>query len=85
MTKDVQEWLDNPSSNFGWIVIGDEVDSNSVRRFSTSPGTEPVLEVEFTPVPVPAGIILMGVGLVCLAFYRRPLSRGSLRAAGQAQ
>src|SRR6266481_5472800 len=24
MILDVQEWLDNPASNFGWLVLGDE-------------------------------------------------------------
>ena len=30
---DVQEWLDVPSTNFGWIVVGDEGPVISVKRF----------------------------------------------------
>ena len=26
MVADVQSWLDNPASNFGWLVLGDETD-----------------------------------------------------------
>ena len=26
MVADVQSWLDNPGSNFGWLVLGDETD-----------------------------------------------------------
>ena len=24
MVADVQGWLDNPASNFGWLMLGDE-------------------------------------------------------------
>jgi hypothetical protein len=24
MVADVQDWLDNPAGNFGWLVVGDE-------------------------------------------------------------
>ncbi|MGB5178803.1 MAG: multicopper oxidase domain-containing protein, partial [Gammaproteobacteria bacterium] len=50
MVNDVQGWLDNPGSNFGWVVIGDETISTSTRRFdSREGGSPPVLTVDFTP------------------------------------
>ena len=51
MVSDVQEWLDQPGLNFGWILIGDEF-TNSTRRFdsreNSDPALRPVLEVEFS-------------------------------------
>ena len=49
MVTDVQNWLSNPSTNFGWILIGDEAGTCSARRFgSKDEGVEPVLEVTYT-------------------------------------
>ena len=39
MVADVQLWLDNPSQNFGWIVIGDESQIESAKRFATREDT----------------------------------------------
>jgi len=50
MVADVQDWLDNPANNFGWIILGDEETSQSVKGFSTKEGsTPPMLTVTFTP------------------------------------
>ena len=35
MVADVQTWLSNPSSNFGWILIGDEANLGSAKRFES--------------------------------------------------
>ncbi len=61
MASDVQNWLNSPSSNFGWILIGDESSSQSVKRLgsrqdSTS-SERPVLTVSFTAVPEPTAIV----------------------------
>ncbi|MHC4092974.1 MAG: DNRLRE domain-containing protein, partial [Planctomycetota bacterium] len=49
MISDVQDWLDNPSTNYGWILIGDEVNPTTTRRFDSREGTSPpVLTVDFT-------------------------------------
>jgi spore coat protein A len=56
MAADVQNWLDSPATNFGWVVIGDEIIDESAKRFdSRTSGTiarRPSLVVDFTP---PAG------------------------------
>ena len=55
MVADVQLWLDNPSQNFGWIVIGDETQIETAKRFATKENTDnggqdrPSLVVNFTP------------------------------------
>lgn len=35
MVADVQAWLDTPSSNFGWIVSGDESATSTAKRFDS--------------------------------------------------
>jgi hypothetical protein len=57
LAADVQNWLDNPASNLGWIVIGDEVNATTAKRFGSrenaTPGFRPLLTVTYLgPVPV---------------------------------
>jgi len=50
LVSDVQGWLDNPGSNFGWVLIGDEANPTTTRRFdSREGGSPPSLVVDFTP------------------------------------
>jgi len=50
MVSDVQDWLDNPGTNYGWVLTGDEANSTTTRRFdSREGGSAPVLTVDFTP------------------------------------
>jgi hypothetical protein len=50
LAPDVQAWLDQPSANFGWIMIGDERTAGSAVRFDSREGTHPpTLQVSFTP------------------------------------
>jgi hypothetical protein len=35
MVSDVQQWLDMPSSNFGWVVVGNESSASTAKRFNT--------------------------------------------------
>ena len=52
MVTDVQAWLDDPGSNFGWIVVGDESGGASTKRFGSrengSAGARPTLTVHYT-------------------------------------
>ena len=51
MAADVAEWLDQPNSNFGWILIGDESANTTAKRFdsreSTTETNRPVLSVTY--------------------------------------
>lgn len=45
----VQQWLDQPSTNFGWIVIGNESAFHTAKGFGSreSSGNVPALMIEF--------------------------------------
>ncbi len=50
MVADVQSWLNNPSSNFGWLVKGDESTSTTAKRFdSRESNNPPALTIIYTP------------------------------------
>ena len=52
MVGDVQEWLDNPASNFGWLVLGDESTLATAKRFDTrESASPPVLTIQYTSAP----------------------------------
>jgi spore coat protein A len=51
LVADVQLWLNNPGTNFGWLVRGGEGTTKTSRRFDTrevaTPSLRPVLQVSF--------------------------------------
>jgi hypothetical protein len=51
MIADVQAWADGPTTNFGWILIGDETVSGTAKRFDsrTNPteADRPVLQIDY--------------------------------------
>ena len=54
---DVRRWVENPASNFGWLIRGSEDVTRSVRRFDSRetgiPANVPTLTIHFSlPVPV---------------------------------
>ena len=50
MVQDVQSWVNNPSSNFGWLVKGDESTNTTAKRFDTRESMDPpVLTVLYNP------------------------------------
>lgn len=50
MRADVQSWLDDPSGNFGWLVLGDESVIGTAKRFDTrESASPPVLTIQFRP------------------------------------
>lgn len=52
MVADVQSWLDSPTSNFGWLVLGDETASATAKRFDTrESASPPVLTIQYIPGP----------------------------------
>ena len=57
MVADVQSWLNNPSQNYGWIIVGTESQTETSKRFATRENTassggtleRPRLIVNYTP------------------------------------
>jgi hypothetical protein len=62
LAADVQAWLDAPATSFGWIMIGNEIDPNTTKKFYSRETPEPTivprLVIDFTPetVDCPADI-----------------------------
>ncbi len=73
LVADVQGWLDQPGSNFGWILIGAEpADNRTAKRFDSLQGAAPPqLWVVTTPVPEASTLAMLAAGLVCLLALRR--------------
>ena len=59
MVADVQGWVDDPSQNFGWILIGDESVPQTAKRFDSkdhpTASVRPTLTVEFDPPAAGSG------------------------------
>lgn len=56
LTADLQQWRNNPATNFGWILTGNETSGGTAKQFDTkehpTPTARPVLTVEYTePAP----------------------------------
>lgn len=76
LISDVQSWLDDPASNFGFILISQSEDTaGSARRFSSKEqptgGTPPTLNITYSTVPEPAASWMLLSGLVCLIAFAR--------------
>lgn len=73
MVSDVQGWLNNPSSNFGWLLRSEsEATGSTIRRFGarTDPSNTPILTITYTAVPEPAALPLLVFGLAALGWHR---------------
>ena len=93
MAADVQEWLDNPPGNFGWLLLGNEAQNQTTKRFdskeNTDPADRPVLNIRFTPpedsvtTPAAGGAAVSGAALLALAAagFVLVLGGGLLRAS----
>jgi hypothetical protein len=54
MVTDVQSWLTTPSFNFGWLLIGDETTTTTVREFYSREdpaNVEPALQISYAVAP----------------------------------
>ena len=53
MLADLMTWLRSPADNHGWIIVGNETDDYTARRFNSrengNVSTRPVLTVEYVP------------------------------------
>ena len=73
---DVQGWLNNPATNFGWAVVNsDETDATTFRgpfwtKEATTASLRPELIVNYTPTPEPSTLALFACAFSLLAACR---------------
>ena len=67
LVSDVQSWVDNPTSNFGWLLKGDELTNPTAKAFATKehsiPAERPTLMVTYTTGGM-ASTATTGVGCI---------------------
>jgi hypothetical protein len=52
MVADVQSWVNNPASNFGWLLLGNETTIATAKRFDTrESASPPVLTIQYIAAP----------------------------------
>lgn len=76
LLADVLAFRADPSSNLGWFLIGDESVAGTARRFDSADsaalgGIVPRLEIEFTAVPEPGSLALIGTAALLAGRRRR--------------
>lgn len=75
LVADLNAWLANPASNFGWIAIGDETESATARRVpsreAVSAFQRPELVLALAPIPEPSTYWLLGAGLLVISSWAK--------------
>ncbi|NNC88384.1 MAG: DNRLRE domain-containing protein [Akkermansiaceae bacterium] len=83
LTADVQDFLDNPGTNFGWILSGDEGGLQNARAFASQQfatvASRPKLTVEFTSSD-PEPIVITGVRIEAGNFLATFTAEGNVDA-----
>jgi hypothetical protein len=77
LVGDVQAWVSNPSSNFGWLIRGDESMAAGVRRFDTRENDfePPQLTVVYQVIPEPDPAALLAIAAMLAFVAQRPEPR----------
>lgn len=76
LTADVQDWLDAPQGNFGWILLGGETQNGSAKRLGSRENDQaaPVLTVTYT-LATSAEASESGTGLELTGAIPNPFDR----------
>jgi hypothetical protein len=79
LIADVEAWLADAASNFGWLLKGDESVSRTARRFyskdEANAAFHPRLVVDYTIIPEPATLMMVAAGGLALATALRRMRR----------
>jgi hypothetical protein len=75
LVDDVQSWVDNGSSNFGWMMKYDDEEAlQKARGFwareATVVNDRPTLTIEFTAVPEPSSYLLLSTVAIMASVWR---------------
>jgi MYXO-CTERM domain-containing protein len=66
MVADIQNWLNSPALNHGWILRGNESDLQTAKRFDTREESDsnfhPALLINYTEVPAPGALAAFAAG-----------------------
>jgi hypothetical protein len=74
LVSNVQGWLNNPGSNFGWLLRSEsESIGGTIRRFGSheNPAASPELSIQYSTVPEPSAAWLIVAGFGAWAWARR--------------
>ncbi len=74
LVADVQAWLNSPANDFGWLLRSEsELTGTSIRRFGSrdSGASAPTLTISYTPIPEPAILSILGLGLAVVVWRSR--------------
>ena len=75
LIADVQSWLDQPSTDFGWILIGTEQFGLTTKRFDSrehpTPANWPTLSISYVPEPGTCCLFLAATLVPALGRRRR--------------
>jgi len=73
MISDVQAWVNDPNSNFGWVIRGNEAVDETAQRFNSSESTSnvPQLTITYTIIPEPSSLALVAAGALAAVRRRR--------------
>ena len=78
MIADVQQWVNSPAANFGWLLQGNEAANNTSKRFDTREnatiGFRPALTIDYAAVPGPSALVAIMFGSL-ISRRRRPRPR----------
>jgi len=86
MVADISGWIDDPATNLGWILLGDETsDAATAKRFDTHENSDPAVVPRLTlvldapaPLEIPS-LSIFGLTLLALACAGAALRLASRR------
>jgi hypothetical protein len=71
LVGDIQQWVNNPTGNFGWIVLGNESATGTAMQFDSKENPtsldQPLLTVNYTPPVTPTQLLIPSAPTTAIA------------------